>query len=284
MARGGDDESSRFTVRVNSGNIAFPTTLNNRLHPGVFIDGNVQSPERSAIIGSAANEAVVPDAVAARQVSPRHFRHTIGIGGNLAAPPLLHHCAYGSVHGGSTDLSCGTGRERTAAIIGDVDARSQRPLMKASNCCFSLSVRYFSARRRHRRARSTVNPESHRVFPGAPPNFPGRLKLGLEALDPRLAHHHARAPADTATTRLKAAAASHRRRSRSRSLTRCLSIGMVERRNSPTSGASAWSVAIYSATHAANGARPSSELVSVTGAARAARRRRSRTPTTAGRW
>ena len=33
-----------------------------------------------------------------------HARHTIGIGGSLAAPPLPHHRAYGSVHGGSTDL------------------------------------------------------------------------------------------------------------------------------------------------------------------------------------
>ena len=32
----------------------------------------------------------------------------IGIGGSLTAPPLPHHRAYGSVHGGSTDLSCGT--------------------------------------------------------------------------------------------------------------------------------------------------------------------------------
>ena len=30
---------------------------------------------------------------------------SIGIGGSLAAPPLPHHRAYGSVHGGSTDLS-----------------------------------------------------------------------------------------------------------------------------------------------------------------------------------
>jgi hypothetical protein len=27
----------------------------------------------------------------------------IGIGGSLAAPPLPHHRAYGSVHGGSAD-------------------------------------------------------------------------------------------------------------------------------------------------------------------------------------
>ena len=36
----------------------------------------------------------------------------IGIGGNLAAPPLPHHRAYGSVHGGSTDLSGCTGSRR----------------------------------------------------------------------------------------------------------------------------------------------------------------------------
>ena len=38
----------------------------------------------------------------------------IGIGGSLAAPPLPHHRAYGSVHGGSTESSgvaCGDGCE-----------------------------------------------------------------------------------------------------------------------------------------------------------------------------
>ena len=30
----------------------------------------------------------------------------IGIGGNLSIPPLPHHHAYGSVRGGSTNLSC----------------------------------------------------------------------------------------------------------------------------------------------------------------------------------
>ena len=32
-------------------------------------------------------------------------QRAIGIGGSLTAPPLPHHRAYGSVHGGSTDLS-----------------------------------------------------------------------------------------------------------------------------------------------------------------------------------
>src|SRR6202043_3928546 len=32
---------------------------------------------------------------------PRHKVAAIGIGGSLAAPPLPHHRAYGSVHGGS---------------------------------------------------------------------------------------------------------------------------------------------------------------------------------------
>src|SRR5208337_3270990 len=31
----------------------------------------------------------------------------IGIGGSLAAPPLPHHRAYGSVHGGSVDYAAG---------------------------------------------------------------------------------------------------------------------------------------------------------------------------------
>ncbi len=33
--------------------------------------------------------------------SPVRPAHKIGIGGSLAAPPLPHHRAYGSVHGGS---------------------------------------------------------------------------------------------------------------------------------------------------------------------------------------
>ncbi len=39
--------------------------------------------------------------------SPKSLQPTafgpIGIGGSLAAPPLPHHRAYGSVHGGSAD-------------------------------------------------------------------------------------------------------------------------------------------------------------------------------------
>jgi hypothetical protein len=33
------------------------------------------------------------------------FAPLIGIGGSLSAPPLPHHRAYGSVHGGSIELS-----------------------------------------------------------------------------------------------------------------------------------------------------------------------------------
>ena len=40
----------------------------------------------------------------------------IGIGGSLAAPPLPHHRAYGSVHGGSTDLSRGRARHGGEAV------------------------------------------------------------------------------------------------------------------------------------------------------------------------
>jgi hypothetical protein len=45
-------------------------------------------------------------------------RNEIGIGGSLATPPLPHHRAYGSVHGGSTELSgmaCGNGCEAVRA-------------------------------------------------------------------------------------------------------------------------------------------------------------------------
>ena len=54
-------------------------------------------------------------------------RSVIGIGGSLAAPPLPHHRAYGSVHGGSTELSgmaCGDGCEADSGEegIGQRDA------------------------------------------------------------------------------------------------------------------------------------------------------------------
>jgi hypothetical protein len=44
--------------------------------------------------------------------SPPHKREgkselEIGIGGNLAVPPLPHHRTYGSVYGGSSDYSTG---------------------------------------------------------------------------------------------------------------------------------------------------------------------------------
>ena len=38
-----------------------------------------------------------------RSSMPSCSRPSIGIGGRLAAPPLPHHRAYGSVHGGSAD-------------------------------------------------------------------------------------------------------------------------------------------------------------------------------------
>ena len=51
-------------------------------------------------------------------MSPCRAEARIGIGGSLAAPPLPHHRAYGSVHGGSTELSgmaCGDGCRCPAA-------------------------------------------------------------------------------------------------------------------------------------------------------------------------
>ena len=49
-------------------------------------------------------------------------RAMIGIGGGLAAPPLPHHRAYGSVHGGSSDQAAfGTngGRPSAASVLLD---------------------------------------------------------------------------------------------------------------------------------------------------------------------
>ena len=51
---------------------------------------------------------MIKDAAAVGRCHPRG-RSAIGIGGSLTAPPLPHHRAYGSVHGGSTELS-GMGR------------------------------------------------------------------------------------------------------------------------------------------------------------------------------
>ena len=39
------------------------------------------------------------------EISLFQQKDIIGIGGNLAIPPLPHHHAYGSVRGGSMDLS-----------------------------------------------------------------------------------------------------------------------------------------------------------------------------------
>ena len=50
-------------------------------------------------------------------------REAIGIGGSLAAPPLPHHRAYGSVHGGSTDLSDRAVFDRSKAEPGEEGVR-----------------------------------------------------------------------------------------------------------------------------------------------------------------
>lgn len=50
----------------------------------------------------------------AQLIRCRTSRTTIGIGGNLAVPPLPHHPAYGSVQGGSADY---------AALAGTTEAR-----------------------------------------------------------------------------------------------------------------------------------------------------------------
>ena len=47
----------------------------------------------------------------------------IGIGGSLAAPPLPHHRAYGSVHGGSTDLGDRAAFDRSKAEPGEEGVR-----------------------------------------------------------------------------------------------------------------------------------------------------------------
>ena len=54
---------------------------------------------------------------------PQERQRTIGIGGSLAAPPLPHHRAYGSVHGGSTDLSDRAVFDRSKAEPGEEGVR-----------------------------------------------------------------------------------------------------------------------------------------------------------------
>ena len=50
---------------------------------------------------------------------------SIGIGGSLAAPPLPHHRAYGSVHGGSMNLCGQAGRKRSEPELGPQGVRGR---------------------------------------------------------------------------------------------------------------------------------------------------------------
>jgi hypothetical protein len=65
-----------------------------------------------------------------------HKVAAIGIGGSLAAPPLPHHRAYGSVHGGSR--SCANTIERlvlagrSGACAAESDSMSSLPACRAS--------------------------------------------------------------------------------------------------------------------------------------------------------
>src|ERR1700757_4602823 len=69
-------------------------------------------------------------------VGPLHKVAAIGIGGSLAAPPLPHHRAYGSVHGGSR--RCANTIEnhflvgRSGSCIAESDSMSSRPACRAS--------------------------------------------------------------------------------------------------------------------------------------------------------
>jgi hypothetical protein len=49
----------------------------------------------------------------------------IGIGGSLAAPPLPHHRAYGSVHGGSRSCANTIGTRMADRVIGSMHLRAQ---------------------------------------------------------------------------------------------------------------------------------------------------------------
>ena len=63
-----------------------------------------------------------------RHIDEDRRRSKIGIGGSLAAPPLPHHRAYGSVHGGSIRLSFG-GQDT------DEEGRASRRTRWAAPCC-----------------------------------------------------------------------------------------------------------------------------------------------------
>src|SRR5271157_4672362 len=59
---------------------------------------------------------------------------SIGIGGSLAAPPLPHHRAYGSVHGGSVDYAAGApAREARRRVLRLVVLRT-RSLNRTMAC------------------------------------------------------------------------------------------------------------------------------------------------------
>ena len=51
--------------------------------------------------------------------------YEIGIGGSLAAPPLPHHRAYGSVHGGSSGWASAPRPERGDRAIGSAHWKAQ---------------------------------------------------------------------------------------------------------------------------------------------------------------
>ncbi len=77
----------------------------------------VRSPDATALVSGTGPVRLRPrgieiEASGSECAQARMLERTIGIGGSLAAPPLPHHRAYGSVHGGSTDLSGCTGFKR----------------------------------------------------------------------------------------------------------------------------------------------------------------------------
>ena len=64
-----------------------------------------------------------------------HEVAAIGIGGSLAAPPLPHHRAYGSVHGGSRSCASTIGNVlagRSGSCAAESDSMSSRNACRAS--------------------------------------------------------------------------------------------------------------------------------------------------------
>ena len=121
-------------------------------------------------------------------------RGTIGIGGSLAAPPLPHHRAYGSVHGGSTDLSHGRARhggksepveEGVGERVGERGAVADPPraMRTARGLCGQVQIDAEAAQRRKAGASALPLPPDDGAEPSSDPSVEAVPNLTKVATD-----------------------------------------------------------------------------------------------------